>query len=193
MYELPRMHSRMWCERAILPWVACISVLAGAVLFACQADSRTDPLGAVDLESIDLRYDCGNNFELSNGNSIAVTVEFEVAGTGESGELTLAASAAGQASRTRLTTVRTGEVVIGYQRQRITQQPNAGVACPPPSEPRATTGEWTAPFPWPLVAVHLQLLPTERVLSWGRSSGGGPVLWDPEIGGFTALPVASDL
>jgi galactose oxidase len=183
----------MGYERAILPWVACISVLAAAVLFACQADSRTDPLGAVDLESIDLRYDCGNNFELSNGNSIAVTVEFEVEGTGESGELTLGAAAAGQVSRTRLTTVRTGEVVIGYQRQRITQQPNAEVACPPPTEARATAGEWTAPFLWPVVAVHLQLLPTGKVLSWGRTSGGGPQLWEPESGNFTAVPVASDL
>ena len=33
---------------------------------------------------------------------------------------------------------------------------------------RADVGEWGAQFGWPIVAVHLHLLPDGRVLSWGR-------------------------
>jgi galactose oxidase len=190
------MHSWMRHQRAILPWGACASVLVVAVLFACHDETRTEPPGAVDLDLIELSYDCGNNFDLTNANGNAVTIEFEVEETGESGELTLAAAAApGRASRTRLSTAQRGGVAIGYLHQRITQQANAGVACPspvpPPPQPQATAGEWTAPFAWPVVAVHLQLLPSRKVLSWGRE--GVPQLWDPETGGFTPLPVASDL
>jgi WD40 repeat protein len=43
-----------------------------------------------------------------------------------------------------------------------------------------------APFPWPVVAVHLHLLPSGQVLSWGRI--GEPQIWDPETGNFRAAP-----
>ena len=44
-------------------------------------------------------------------------------------------------------------------------------------------GRWTAPFAWPVVGVHLILLPDGRVLTMGR--GGKPHLWDPATGAFT--------
>jgi hypothetical protein len=47
-------------------------------------------------------------------------------------------------------------------------------------------GEWTAPFDWPIVAVHMVLLPSGRVLSIGRN--GTPQIWDPATGGFTPVP-----
>ena len=55
----------------------------------------------------------------------------------------------------------------------------------------ATLGQWGAPFPWPIVAVHLHLLPTGKVLSWGKV--GQPHLWDPATGSFTARPLGSNL
>ena len=182
--------------RAILPWSACVSVLAVAVLFACREETRTEPPGAVDPELIRLSYRCGNNFDLTNGNGTVVTVEFEVEGTGEVGELMLAgALAPGQPSQTRLSTTQRGGVVIGYLHHPITEAANTGVICPPPApappQPQASVGEWTAPFAWPVVAVHLQLLPSGKVLSWGRE--GVPQLWDPETGEFTPLPLTSDL
>jgi galactose oxidase len=194
--EFLRTHTWMRHKRAILPWGACVSVLAVAVLFACHDATRSEPPAAVDLDLIELSYECENNFDLTNGNSMAVTVQFEVEGTGESGELTLAAAAApGQPSQARLTTVQRGGVVISYLHQLVTQQANTDVVCPPPvpapSQPQATMGEWTAPFAWPVVAVHLQLLPSGKVLSWGRE--GVPQLWDPETGEFTPAPATSDL
>jgi hypothetical protein len=52
-------------------------------------------------------------------------------------------------------------------------------------------GEWTTPFAWPVVAVHLHLLPDGRVLSWGR--GGEPQIWDPSTGIFTPAVSPSKL
>jgi PKD repeat protein len=50
----------------------------------------------------------------------------------------------------------------------------------------ASAGQWGAPFTWPNIAVHLSLLPTGKVLSFGLS--GTPQVWDPGTGGFTSLP-----
>lgn len=50
----------------------------------------------------------------------------------------------------------------------------------------AEAGHWTAPFDWPIVAVHMMLLPDGRVLSVGRT--GVPNVWDPTTSTFTAVP-----
>jgi hypothetical protein len=47
-------------------------------------------------------------------------------------------------------------------------------------------GSWTAPFDWPVVGVHLVLLPDGKVLTLGRV--GQPYVWDPATGVFTAAP-----
>jgi hypothetical protein len=47
-------------------------------------------------------------------------------------------------------------------------------------------GQWTQPFPWPIVAVHMVLLPSGHVLTIGRT--GTPQVWDPATGTFTAVP-----
>jgi hypothetical protein len=52
--------------------------------------------------------------------------------------------------------------------------------------PEAATGKWAGVIPWPIVAVHLAVLPDGRVLSMGKT--GVPQVWDPETGDFTAVP-----
>jgi hypothetical protein len=52
--------------------------------------------------------------------------------------------------------------------------------------PEAITGKWAGVISWPIVAVHLAVLPDGRVLSMGKA--GAPQLWDPETGSFTAVP-----
>jgi hypothetical protein len=51
----------------------------------------------------------------------------------------------------------------------------------------AARGKWGAAFPTPVVAVHVHLLPTGKVLLWGDR--GAAQLWDPAnpSGGFTAV------
>ncbi|MEO7987626.1 MAG: galactose oxidase-like domain-containing protein [Gemmatimonadales bacterium] len=50
----------------------------------------------------------------------------------------------------------------------------------------AAAGQWSAPFDWPIVAVHSILLPTGKVLTIGRV--GTPHVWDPATGDFTDVP-----
>ncbi|HEY9014233.1 MAG TPA: Ig-like domain-containing protein, partial [Gemmatimonadales bacterium] len=48
------------------------------------------------------------------------------------------------------------------------------------------SGQWTAPFDWPIVAIHSILLPSGKVLTIGRT--GNPTVWDPASGNFTSMP-----
>ena len=50
-------------------------------------------------------------------------------------------------------------------------------------------GRWSSVRPAPIVQVHLHLLPTGKVLSWGRT--GDPRVWDPATGAFTPVPAPS--
>jgi hypothetical protein len=47
-------------------------------------------------------------------------------------------------------------------------------------------GKWTAPFYWPIIGLHLSLLPNGKVLSWGKFRQ--PQVWNPATGAFTAVP-----
>jgi galactose oxidase len=53
-----------------------------------------------------------------------------------------------------------------------------------PSE--ATSGKWDPPVDWDIVPLHLSLLPTAKLLGWGKfemnGSMGMPRLWDPNAG-----------
>jgi galactose oxidase-like protein/Big-like domain-containing protein len=55
----------------------------------------------------------------------------------------------------------------------------------------AEGGVWTQPFAWPIVAIHMMLLPDGRVLSIGRT--GTPQVWDPANGSFTPVPAPANL
>jgi galactose oxidase len=52
--------------------------------------------------------------------------------------------------------------------------------------PEATTGKWDAPVDWGIVPLHIHLLPTGKVLAWGKFETDGtmgmPRLWDPASG-----------
>src|SRR2546430_11781597 len=50
-------------------------------------------------------------------------------------------------------------------------------------------GQWSAVMAAPIVQLHLHLLPSGKVLSWGRL--GDPQVWDPPTGVFTAMPSPS--
>jgi hypothetical protein len=54
----------------------------------------------------------------------------------------------------------------------------------------SVAGQWSAAISWPAVAVHAVLLDTGKVLTWGWSNTGNPVVWDPATGTFTSVPNA---
>ncbi len=173
----------------------CAALAAVLALLTCQEGTHPSA-PATEASLVTVAYVCGRNFDLENGNLAATTARFAVTGTGEAGDLSLPAAAPDSTpSRTRLTTVTTGTLTVSVDGSVAGVADNAGGACPPPEpaapEPQASRGEWSAPFAWPVVAVHLHLLPDGRVLSWGRI--GQPQLWDPATGGFTGVPSTTDL
>jgi hypothetical protein len=47
-------------------------------------------------------------------------------------------------------------------------------------------GRWSGVESWPVVAIHLHLLPNGKVFAWGKS--GDPQVWDPATNTFAAIP-----
>jgi len=64
--------------------------------------------------------------------------------------------------------------------------------------PEATTGKWDPPVQWSIVPLHMTLLPTAKILAWGKYELGtgmmaNPRLWDPSVGPpTTAIQVPAD-
>jgi fibronectin type 3 domain-containing protein len=60
-----------------------------------------------------------------------------------------------------------------------------------PTDP-SRIGQWSGPFTWPLVAVHLTLLPTGKVLAWDdHTDNQGAQIFDPATNTLTPVPFNS--
>jgi hypothetical protein len=144
---------------------------------------------------LNLSYVCGNRFLVSNAYGVPVSVTYRVAGSSEEGTADLpAAPPEDPAVSERMIETRTkGTVQMLLNGAPVVARRNDGVPCTPPT-PAASfltagadqSGAWSAPFSWPIVAVHMMLLPSGRILSIGRI--GQPQLWNPATGAFTAAP-----
>jgi PKD repeat protein len=194
--------------RAPLPWAICLSaiVLAGCTDDSQSPSSRPEPPRDADapagsmLRPVDLVYVCGNMFLATNATASSVHVVYRVVGTDERGGLTLRPGVPEQDqghSETELQTVEKGSVELYVNDERVVRRPNEGRTCGTPAlspafdvagDP-ATVGSWTTPFSWPIIGLHLSLLPDGRVLSWGHA--GVPQVWDPTNGNSTAVPSPS--
>jgi galactose oxidase len=169
------------------PGTLAVSLLAVSLL-SCRDDVRPGPLEG-GLSQLSLSYVCANDYDIRNQSQSPLTVRYSVVGAAEDGELVLPGRTGQSESTTRLTTLHRGAVQIFEGEQESSPVANLATACPLPptaTEPQATSGEWSAPFSWPIVAVHLHLLPNGRVLSWGKI--GDPEVWDPATGNFRAVP-----
>ena len=195
----------MQTNRSELALALCIGAVL--VLGGCQEASQSPPTRPEPpveddapegdrLAPLDLVYICGNKFLATNSTTLAVEVTYRVVGTEETGRLTLREGSAedGGFSETELQTKERGVVDLYQDDQRVAHRRNQGMTCgiSPMSASVASigasgsAGEWSAPFPWPIVAVHMNLLPDGKVLSWGEL--GTPQVWDPATGKFTAIP-----
>ncbi|MEP7227454.1 MAG: galactose oxidase-like domain-containing protein [Gemmatimonadales bacterium] len=185
MHRAPVAQVRL-AGRLVAAFLACATM-------SCQDTLKPSPPGG-GVGSISVAYVCDNDFDLQSLSPTALTARYAVAGTPEQGELLLSPrSGESTPSTTRLATLHRGALQVSYRNEEIAPVSNGGVACAPDSmqEPQATSGEWAAPFEWPVVAVHLHLLPSGQVLSWGRV--GEPQVWDPATGEFTAAVSATML
>ena len=132
-------------------------------------------LEAGNLGPVDLIYVCGNKFLATNSTRGTVHVTYRVVGTSETGGLTLppGTSVDPGHTETEMETVKQGTVELYRDDQRVVTRRNlkrpcgAHAAANLASATAAETGSWTAPFPWPIVALHMSLIPDGRVLAWG--------------------------
>jgi hypothetical protein len=72
----------------------------------------------------------------------------------------------------------------------VTSSPVEVSALPPEAE----DGDWGPVVPWPVVPLHMNLLPNGRILAWGKTDAGAdtmgmPRLWDPASGTPEDLPM----
>jgi hypothetical protein len=180
-----------------------LSALAVAYLLGCGESPDTDggarpgtPLPEEQSDGpVRLSYVCGNRFLITNAYSVPVSVTYRVLGSEEDGAANLSgAPAEDPAFSEQLIETRTrGAVQLFLDGKLVASGTNEGTPCTPAtpapamlSASTASAGQWTAPFAWPVVAVHLSLLPSGKVLSWGHA--GVPQVWDPTTGVFTPIP-----
>jgi PKD repeat protein len=64
----------------------------------------------------------------------------------------------------------------------------AGNTLPPAAGQTSVLGQWSSVIPFPVVPIHQQMLPTGKVMFFGR--GGDPYLWDPGTGSYSSLPLS---
>jgi hypothetical protein len=180
--------------------------LAAVLLSACaddpgsgagpRLDQPPPPAGEDDSDQpLRLAYVCGNRFLIANAYSAPITVTYRVIGTEEEGTATVAAAPVEDPafSEVLIETRQRGAVEVFLEGRRVRARENGGVPCTP-STPGASlvaatsaeAGAWGAPFDWPIVAVHLHLLPNGRVLSWGKN--GVPQVWNPASNTFAPAP-----
>ena len=192
-------------------------MLCGALLLlaACGDDSQSPPARVEpraeqlstdepgNLAPLDLVYVCGNKFLATNSNRSSVQLTWRVVGSSETGSITLPPGPIEDPghSETELETAKKGIVELYQDGERVVRRRNLNRPCGAPavaslmaSATAADAGSWTQPFPWPSVAIHLSLLPTGKVLSWGQpgsagglGSGNRSVHRGPEPGGAVLL------
>jgi galactose oxidase-like protein len=198
--------TRLRMKRGRLEVSAGLTLSMALGLGACQENSQAPPARAEVasenspeaniLAPQDLVYVCGNRFLVTNSTRSPVRVSYRVVGTNETGVLTLRENSEGDPgfSETELQTVERGAVELYRSDERVARRRNQGLSCGAASPSfavaalgvPASAGQWSAPFAWPNVAVHLSLLPTGKVLSFGLS--GTPQVWDPITGRFISVP-----
>ncbi len=191
--------------RRVFPaWLGALALTSGAC-----SDERSqsgprpaDPVpheaGVGEDAPVDLSYVCGNRFVVTNALGRPVTVTYRVAGTEEEGSAEVAAAPAEDpaVSEATIETRSRGTVQILLDGKPLVARANEAVPCtPPPAAPAlvaasAESGEWTAPFTWPIVGVHTLLLPNGKVLALGRST---PQVWNPATGTFAPVPAPAHL
>jgi galactose oxidase len=111
------------------------------------------------------------------------------------GTLVATTRANGTAPFTDLGIAGTGPHTLGFVTGSLAATSSSVTVDPLP--PEAASGKWDPPIDWDIVPLHMNLLPTGKILAWGKLESGGsmgmPRLWDPTSGPpGTAQMVALD-
>jgi len=145
-------------------------------------------------------YLCANRFVLLNAHPFEVRVSWRIQGADEQGELALAAAPDGDpgVSEVEVSARHAGPLELYRGDELLGVRDNERLACEPTTgaaefsaASTGTAGSWSGPFAWPIVAVHMHLLRTGKVLAWGKF--GDPYVYDPANGSFKAVPAGANL
>ena len=133
---------------------------------AAPSGDAPSPRPEGDEAPIRALYLCDNRFVLINAHPYQVRVTWRVQGTDEQGELTLRAAPAADPpfSEVELAVAHSGTLALYRGEELLGVRENERMACAPVTSSAAlvaaassTAGAWSAPFSWPIVAVHLHL------------------------------------
>jgi hypothetical protein len=115
---------------------------------------------------------------------VVVTAGVASGGGTLQGTLTVTTKANGTATFTDLGIAGTGPHTLSFTAGAAGATSSTVTLNPLPAE--AATGKWDAPVAWDIVPLHMSLLPTGKILAWGKyemdGSMGMPRLWDPAAG-----------
>ncbi len=160
---------------------------------------NTQPSSAFDEEVFDPAQQPVVTVKDAGGNVVPnVLVTASIAsGTGTlQGRDTATTDANGVARFTDLGISGAGSQTLGFAANPATGTSSPINISTLPAE--ATSGKWDPPVNWPIVPLHIHLLPTGKVLAWGKFELGTavmsePRLWDPSAGDpMTSREVAAD-
>ena len=89
----------------------------------------------------------------------------------------------------------TGSHTLQFAAGQVTVVSDAVALTALPAE--AATGEWEAQVPWDIVPLHISMLPSGKLLAWGKFEAGGmmmgqPRLWNPAQGGPAGAPMMAN-
>ena len=185
------------CLAASLPLTACRDHYSPVQ--HPEIPTTPEPGEATPQTPLDLVYVCGNKFLVTNATPSATRLVYRVAGTGETGSIELSPGSQEDPgfSEAELETKLTGVVELYQDDSLVARRINEGSPCGAASLSAsvaasgtpATSGSWSAPFAWPMIGVHVHLLPTGKVLTWGKNQT--PYVWDPAAGTFTAVSIST--
>jgi len=170
-----------------------------ALTFVACEQSREPTSPGKQLESIEetirVSHICGNKFLISNRNRFTVEVIWRIRSSDEHGVKVLPPATPEDPgfSETEIETKHHGTLELSLRGHRLKVLPNQTASCAAApalsllqsSGPPAQVGKWTAPFPLPIVAVHLNLLPNGKLFFFGHQP---PQMWDRAANTFTPFP-----
>ena len=197
------------CAFVLERWIKHLApaLLLSLIVSACHDASEHEPRPLsetpteIDDDSdqpIRLSYVCGNRFVVVNSYSVPLSLGWRVAQTDEEGSTSVAAADTTRhpaASEQLVETRSDGTLELYMGERRIKTRSNGRIPCAPSetagsfaSATSSESGAWSAVLSWPIVAVHMNLLPNGKVLAWGSAASGVPQVWDPAKNLFTPYP-----
>jgi hypothetical protein len=151
------------------------------------AITTNPPTSALTREVFDPSAQPVIRLQDESGNPVADAEVIASVATGGGtlrGDATVVTDAGGIAKFLDLGIEGTGEHTLRFAAgtETVTSSPVNVSALPP----EATTGKWGPVVPWDIVPLHMSLMPTGKIVAWGKTERtdtmGMPRIWDPAAG-----------